>query len=129
MRAMVIDDSKAMRAILRTALAPHTRDVIEAANGREALDRLAAAPGPVDLALVDWNMPVMNGIEFVRAVRADPKHAPMRIMMVTTETEMERVVAALESGANEFVMKPFTDDVIADKLALLGLTDPATTEG
>lgn len=120
MRAIVIDDSRAMRAILKQSLSPRGFEVIEAANGKEALAKLAAA-GPIDLALVDWNMPEMNGYEFVKAVRADKQRDPMRIMMVTTETEMTQMVKALEAGANEYVMKPFTADVISEKLALLGL--------
>lgn len=119
-RAMVIDDSRAMRGILRRMLIEAGLEVIEAANGREALDRLHAGES-VDVALVDWNMPEMNGLEFVMAVRADPKYSELRLMMVTTETEMHQVVRALEAGANEYVMKPFTVDVVREKLALLGV--------
>lgn len=126
MRAIVIDDSRAMRAILRQALTPMGCQVLEAGNGREALAKLAAEPSPPDVALVDWNMPEMNGFDFVRAVRADHRHDSMKIMMVTTETEMERVAQALEAGADEYVMKPFTVGILADKLGMLGL---ATTEG
>ena len=122
-RAMVIDDSRAMRGILRRMLVEAGLEVIEAANGREALDRLHAGE-TIDVALVDWNMPEMNGLEFVIAVRADPRFADLRLMMVTTETEMHQVVRALEAGANEYVMKPFTVDVVRDKLALLGVGEP-----
>lgn len=122
-RAMVIDDSRAMRGILRRMLVEAGLEVIEAANGREALDRLHAGE-MIDVALVDWNMPEMNGLEFVMAVRADPRFADLRLMMVTTETEMHQVVRALEAGANEYVMKPFTVDVVRDKLALLGVGEP-----
>jgi two-component system chemotaxis response regulator CheY len=122
-RAMVIDDSRAMRGILRRMLVEAGLEVIEAANGREALDRLHAGE-TIDVALVDWNMPEMNGLEFVMAVRADPRFADLRLMMVTTETEMHQVVRALEAGANEYVMKPFTVDVVRDKLALLGVGEP-----
>lgn len=119
MRAIVIDDSRAMRAILRQTLTPRGFEVIEAANGREALTRLASA-GPVDLAMVDWNMPEMNGYDFVKSVRTDRARDAMRIVMVTTETEMTQMVKALEAGANEYVMKPFTAEVINEKLMLLG---------
>jgi two-component system chemotaxis response regulator CheY len=71
--------------------------------------------------LVDWNMPVMNGYEFVKAVRSFERFDAIPLMMVTTETEMDRVLAALEAGANEYVMKPFTKEMILDKLAILGL--------
>lgn len=119
MRAIVIDDSRAMRAILKQALAARGFEVAEASNGREALTRLVTL-GPVDLALVDWNMPEMNGYDFVKSVRSDRTRDAMRIVMVTTETEMSQMVKALDAGANEYVMKPFTPEVIAEKLMLLG---------
>ncbi len=91
----------------------------EAGNGLEALSSLRDL-GTVDVSLVDWNMPGMNGIEFVRSVRAMPEHADLRIMMVTSETDMGRMLMALEAGADEYVMKPFTQEIIEDKLSLLG---------
>lgn len=120
MRALVIDDSRAIRLILSRTLQEFGFETLEAANGKEALAVLERE-GPVELALVDWNMPEMNGLEFVQAARARPTWGTMRMMMVTTETEMERVVKALEAGADEYVMKPFTREVIAEKLAILGL--------
>ena len=74
-----------------------------------------------DLALVDWNMPVMNGLEFVTAVRADPRLRAMTLVMVTTESEQSQIVRALAAGAHEYVIKPFTADAMVEKLALLGL--------
>jgi two-component system, chemotaxis family, chemotaxis protein CheY len=119
-RALIIDDSKAMRSILGRMLRGVGFEIIEAANGREALERLQGV-GKVDVALVDWNMPEMNGFEFVRAVRADQGYDGVLLMMVTTETEMENVVRALAAGANDYVMKPFTQDVILDKLRIFGM--------
>ena len=89
----------------------------------QALDRLRErlADRPVQLALVDWNMPEMSGIELVEAVRADPSFASLRIVMVTTETELSQVTKALEAGADEYLMKPFTRDDVVGKLELLGL--------
>jgi len=121
MRAMVIDDSRAMRLILKRIAGQLGFEVSEAANGREAMDLLAADDSPPDLALVDWNMPEMNGLEFVTAVRADPKYRAMTLMMVTTEGEQSQIVRALAAGAHEYVIKPFTPDAIHDKLQLLGL--------
>ena len=121
MRALVIDDSKPIRSILGKFLRELGFDITEAVNGKNALDELDRL-GPPDLALVDWNMPEMNGLEFVRSVRANPIYDQVPLMMVTTETDMERVSAALEAGANEYVMKPFTKDVILEKLQLLGMT-------
>src|SRR5262245_1761408 len=118
MRALVIDDSRTVRAIIGNILREVGVEVIEAADGREGLAQLNQAPG-VELVLVDWNMPVMNGLDFIKAVRADRAYDPVRIMMVTTETEQEQVVRALEAGANEYVMKPFTKDILVAKLSLL----------
>jgi two-component system chemotaxis response regulator CheY len=120
MRALVIDDSRAMRAILGQMLRQTGFEVAEAGNGREGLERLRQLER-ADVALVDWNMPEMNGFEFVRAVRADPAYRELRLVMVTTETEASQVTSALEAGANEYVMKPFNRDVIVEKLGLLGL--------
>jgi len=93
-------------------------EVAEAGNGREGLERLRQS-GPIDLVLVDWNMPEMDGLAFVRAVRADPTYKSVRLMMVTTENDLSRVAIALEAGANEYVMKPFTEEVMREKLQLL----------
>jgi two-component system, chemotaxis family, chemotaxis protein CheY len=120
MRALVIDDSRAMRAILGKILKELGFEVTEAGHGREGLERLQQVEKP-QLALVDWNMPEMNGLEFIRAVRADHTYDDMRLMMVTTESETSAMISALEAGANEYVMKPFTKDVILEKLAILGI--------
>jgi two-component system chemotaxis response regulator CheY len=119
--ALVIDDSKAIRIILRRLLGELGFEVVEAANGREALQRLNGPMGPFDLALVDWNMPEMNGLEFVREVRGQGGHQDLTMVMVTTETESGQVVRALAAGANEYIMKPFSRDVLVDKLSMLGL--------
>ena len=121
MRALVIDDSKAMRSILGRMLRGMGFEVVEAGDGRDALEKLKGA-GKVDLALVDWNMPEMNGYEFVQAVRSEHTYDGTLLMMVTTETEMEQVTMALGAGANEYVMKPFTQEVIQEKLQMLGVT-------
>jgi len=118
MRALVIDDSRTVRTIIKKVLGEVGLDVLEAANGREGLDQLRLA-GDVDVVLVDWNMPEMDGLEFIKAVRADRTYDPVRIVMVTTETEQEQVVRALEAGANEYVMKPFTKEILVAKLSLL----------
>ncbi len=120
-RAVVIDDSKAIRMILKKTLTDLGYEVFQAGNGREALDLFQQDAGGISLALVDWNMPEMNGLEFVKRLRAEPRFASVVLMMVTTETQVEQMVAALEAGANEYVMKPFTKEIIEDKLRLLGL--------
>jgi two-component system chemotaxis response regulator CheY len=124
MRAIVVDDSRAVRLILGRMLREIGFEVSEAEDGLEALDVLAGA-APFDLALVDWNMPEMDGLQLIQAVRANRRLDGMRIMMVTTETDIERIVRALEVGANEYLMKPFTPAAVVEKLALLGLVEAA----
>ena len=119
--ALVIDDSRAIRMILGRTLNRFGYEVCSAANGREALDMIGEQELALSVILVDWNMPEMNGLDFVKTIRADPRYREVPLMMVTTETEIEQMYRALEAGANEYVMKPFTDEVIADKLRLLGV--------
>ena len=120
MRALIVDDSRAMRAVIGKMVSDLGVTTTFAANGRDALEQLEAHGRP-DFALVDWNMPEMNGFELLLAIRADVRYADMPLVMVTTETEMSQVMKALESGANEYVMKPFTADILRDKLDMLGL--------
>lgn len=120
MRALVVDDSKAVRMILGKILKELSFQVMEAGDGQEALNKLNQGE-KADLMLVDWNMPIMNGYELVRAVRANVFLNDMRIMMITTETSMSNVEQALAAGANEYLMKPFTKELLMEKLAILGL--------
>ena len=91
-------------------------------HGQDALDKLETAIDSLpDVALIDWNMPVMDGLSFVQRVRTDNRFRPITLMMVTTESEQSQIVRALAAGAHEYVIKPFTADAIADKLELLGL--------
>ena len=120
MRALILDDSRAMRMILVRIMHSAGFEVVEAADGRQGLDALAGGPLP-DVALVDWNMPGIDGLAFVNAVRDNPDYRPMTLMMVTTESEHDQVVRALAAGAHEYIIKPFTADAIVDKLELLGL--------
>ena len=120
MRVLIVDDSRTIRGILRGILIKAGFEVDEAENGRAAFDRLEQAGLP-DVALVDWNMPVMDGVSFVRAVRAEPRFASLRLVMVTTENEHGKLSDALDAGADEYVMKPFTKEVILEKLEMLGI--------
>ncbi len=120
-KAMIIDDSRAIRRILGDTVRELGFEVWEAANGREALDRLDEVGAPVRFMLVDWNMPIMNGLEFVSKVRLDDRFQSSLLVMVTTETAVEQMVTALDAGANEYIMKPFTKEVIEDKLRILGV--------
>jgi two-component system chemotaxis response regulator CheY len=119
-RALIVDDSRTMRTILTNYLRAIGFEIQVASNGLQALSALEEMEW-VDVALVDWNMPGMNGIQFVKEVRGRAKYDTMRIMMVTSESDVGRMLIALEAGADEYVMKPFTQEIIYDKLSLLGL--------
>jgi two-component system chemotaxis response regulator CheY len=118
MRVLVIDDSRAVRIIIGNILREIGMDVLEAANGVEALEQMERNPD-VELMLVDWNMPQMNGYDLLRAVRARRAYDRVRILMVTSEAQSEQVIKALSAGANEYLMKPFNKDVLMAKLSLL----------
>lgn len=120
MRALVVDDSRVMRLIIGKIVKENGFEVIEAGNGQEALERLRSAESEITLALVDWNMPVMDGLSFVQAARADSAFSALRMIMVTTENGTEQVARAIEAGADEYLMKPFTKESLRDKLALIG---------
>jgi two-component system, chemotaxis family, chemotaxis protein CheY len=118
-QALVIDDSRAVRMIVGNILREQGFEVVEAVHGQEGLQRLHENP-EISLVLVDWNMPVMDGLEFIEAVRRVPAWNAVQLVMVTTETEAEQVQRAMNAGANEYVMKPFTPEVLVAKLSLLG---------
>jgi len=121
LKAIVVDDSKAVRMILSRILTSLNYEVDEAANGFQAWERLSADPNGFALALVDWNMPGVNGFQLLQQIRSDARFAPLVVIMVTTETEYAHVAAAMEAGANEYVMKPFTREILIDKLQLAGV--------
>jgi two-component system, chemotaxis family, chemotaxis protein CheY len=118
MRALVIDDSKAIRMILSRQLKDLGFEVDTAANGQEGLEKMHSG---LSLVLVDWNMPVLSGYGFLEGARKNDEWKDVQIVMVTTETEVDRVIMALEAGANEYVMKPFDKEIIREKLSILGL--------
>lgn len=122
MKALVVDDSRAMRSIIGKYLRELGFEVFEAASGMQALMDIRKIDG-LSLVLVDWNMPEMDGCEFLKKVRTEPQFHDVPIMMVTTESEMEQVAVALEAGANEYLMKPFDKQGLLEKLLLLGV-DP-----
>jgi two-component system chemotaxis response regulator CheY len=120
-KALVVDDSKAIRMILAKTLKELGYEIREAANGKEALAVIEAEGTGVKLVLADWNMPEMNGMDLLKSLRQNPQLASLVIVMVTTETELGQMAAALEAGANEYVMKPFTKDILVEKLQLTGI--------
>jgi two-component system chemotaxis response regulator CheY len=96
-------------------------EVREAANGREALEVIEAEKTAVTLVLADWNMPEINGLDLLKRLRQKPELASLVVVMVTTETELDQMSAALEAGADEYIMKPFTKEILVEKLQLVGI--------
>jgi two-component system chemotaxis response regulator CheY len=116
---LVVDDSKVIRKVARHILETLDFTVEEAGDGREALDAVGVAVP--DVVLLDWNMPVMNGMEFLRALgdlSLDPRP---KVVFCTTENGTAHIRAALDAGADEYVMKPFDRDTLASKLQFVGL--------
>jgi two-component system chemotaxis response regulator CheY len=122
MRALVVDDSRPIRRIERDILTELGFDTFDACDGLDALGKLQAGPPP-DLVLVDWNMPAMDGLSFIKAVRRDSRYSGLIMMMVTTETEPDQMLRALSAGADEYLMKPFDKESLIDKLRLLGVVN------
>ena len=125
MRMLIIDDSKAMRGFLTNLATELSFTTVEAEDGRHGLDTLIKndPSQPFDVALVDWDMPRMTGIELVQFVRRNRDFDAVKLMMVTTNNTVEKITLALESGADDFLMKPVTLDSLREKLQILGLVD------
>lgn len=122
MRVLLVDDSRTARMLLRRIFTELGNwEILEAGNGQEALNQLVDA-GSLDLTCIDWNMPVMNGLDFLKQAKKMPEYNQTKMMMITSETEMDNINQAMLSGANEYVMKPFTKEVILSKLEMMGLS-------
>jgi two-component system chemotaxis response regulator CheY len=121
MRALIVDDSRFVRNFLRGLLEEKGIECAEAADGQAGMDQLKTGL-TFDLALVDWNMPVMDGLEMLKQLRAEGWDA-IKVMMVTTEAENDFIIRALDAGADEYLMKPFDDEALTEKLAMLGLAE------
>ncbi len=116
MKLLVVDDSSTMRRIIKNTLGRlGHKDVLEAEHGLEAWQILGENPD-VDVLITDWNMPEMNGLELVQKVRAEEKYVDMPIIMVTTEGGKTEVITALKAGVNNYIVKPFTPQVLKEKL-------------
>jgi len=120
MRIMIIDDSTTMRLIMSRALKELGHEIVQAGNGKEGLAAAQTAE-PLSAIFVDWNMPEMNGYDFVLAARLDARLKTVPILLVTTENEAANVQKALDAGANGFIRKPFTKDILQQKIAELGV--------
>ncbi len=119
MRALVVDDSRTIRMMLKkTLLTQGFETVLEAGDGREALDRLKTE-GSADLVLVDWNMPVMDGLDFVTELRRTGQFDRVRVVMITTESEATKVARAMSAGVNAYIRKPFKAEDLSATLETL----------
>jgi two-component system, chemotaxis family, chemotaxis protein CheY len=116
---LVVDDSRVIRKVARRILEDLSFSVEEAGDGAEAMARCRNQMP--DAILLDWNMPVMNGIDFLRALRADPGGERPIVVFCTTENDMSSIAEAIESGANEYIMKPFDSEIVQSKFAEVGL--------
>jgi two-component system, chemotaxis family, chemotaxis protein CheY len=124
-KVVIVDDSTSTRMILGRILRELGYEVCEAVNGKDALKVIESEKAAVSLVLADWSMPEMNGLDLVKRLRQNPELASLKVVMVTTETEVDHIVSALEAGANEYIMKPFTKDIIREKLELVGILPTA----
>lgn len=116
---LVVDDSRVIRSVARKILEELSFDVREAEDGRQAME--ACLQGMPDAILLDWNMPVMSGIEFLRELRKAPGGDAPVVVFCTTETELDSIREAMLAGANEYIMKPFDSDILESKFAHVGL--------
>lgn len=121
MRALIVDDSRFVRSFLRGLLEEKGIECEEAGDGQAGMELLQSRP-PFDLALVDWNMPVMDGLAMLKLLRAQG-YGGIKVMIVTTEAENKYILGALEAGADEYLMKPFDDEALTEKLNMLGLVE------
>jgi two-component system chemotaxis response regulator CheY len=116
---LIVDDSRTVRTIVRKMLAETGLEMSEAEDGAQALDACKASLP--DAVIVDWNMPVMDGIGFVRQLRALPGGQTPAVIFCTTESSADHIVTALEAGANEYIMKPFDSEIVRLKLEQAGV--------
>ncbi len=115
---LIVDDSKVIRKVARHILETMEFEVSEAADGQEALNQVSElAP---DVILLDWNMPVMSGMDFLKAYRASAKEPTAKVIFCTTENGIEHIQAAIAAGADEYVMKPFDRETLEAKLQIVG---------
>lgn len=120
-RCLVVDDSKIVRKVVRKIIESLGFEVVEAEDGKVALDQVRTTP--VDVIILDWNMPVMDGLECMKAIRADAALSQPKIIFCTTENEFEKIQTAIMAGADEYVMKPFDEAIIGGKLRQIGILE------
>jgi two-component system chemotaxis response regulator CheY len=120
-KALIVDDSRAVRGILGRILTRNGFTVCQAANGGEALKALAGEASDATLVCIDYHMPEMNGMEFLAQMRQTRAFLKLPVLMITSETTLDFIAKAISASVSEFVMKPFTEEMIVDKLRILGI--------
>lgn len=120
-QCLVVDDSSVIRKVARRIMEEVNFEVTEAENGQDALDK--CRQNLPDIILLDWNMPVMDGLEFLTALRKDPCGEAPKVIFCTTENDMDHITKAISAGANEYIMKPFDKEIIISKLKEVSLLD------
>ncbi len=115
MRVLVVDDSSIIRRVVEQILEVLGHEAIPAADGLDALETLRSTDG-IQLILLDWNMPEMSGIEFLRTIKADPELRDLPVIMLTTESERRKMIEAIEAGAKHYLTKPFQPETLATKI-------------
>ncbi len=116
MKLLIVDDSLVMRRIVGSAALLLGAECVEAANGEQAFTQLQADPGGFNLICLDWNMPVMSGVEFLKALRADPRWIDLPVLMITTEGSRDSIIEALKTGATGYLTKPFNQQDLQSKM-------------
>jgi len=116
MKVIVADDSRLVRGLIERAAVSMGFEVVHATNGREALDLLEANVQDVNLMILDWNMPVLNGIDVIKSMRGDDRFPKIPVLMVSTEAEDGRIQAVISAGAQGYLTKPFTADQLIDAI-------------
>jgi two-component system chemotaxis response regulator CheY len=120
MKLLIVDDSRTMRGLLAAYSRRLGFEIFEAEDGRHALEQIARYQ-PFDVILIDWDMPGINGLELLEILRANPTYSSTKLMMVTAQSSMNSVVVAMEKGADDYLMKPLTEEMLTDKLRCLEL--------
>jgi len=122
-KILILDDSLMMRKLLASIIKGQNIETDLAANGQDGLDLLTNNPDAYSAVLVDWDMPVMNGIEFVRAVRAQAQYNDTKLIMVTAHNSMDDLVNAMSEAIDDYLMKPLNEEMVIDKLRIAGILD------
>ncbi len=118
MKVVIVDDSRVIRTIIEKAVTSIGYETLQAGNGKEALDLLEDNAEKVDLVILDWNMPVLNGWEALKAIKKNKTYEHICILMVSTESEDEKINQAFEGGAHGYLTKPFTPEELIEKIQI-----------